>query len=76
MAMNEDEKNRAFSIQDNGKGFYLKDVEGRPPLRTGLGLIAMRERAAMGGGAIEIKSEPGKGTLITFTVPHGRTRKK
>jgi PAS domain S-box-containing protein len=76
MAMTESGKNNIFSIQDNGKGFDLKDVGLRAPQKTGLGLIAMRERAAMGGGTIEIKSEPGEGTLITFAIQGRRTQKK
>jgi PAS domain S-box-containing protein len=76
MAMTEDEKNTIFSIQDNGKGFDLTEVWEGAPQRTGLGLITMRERAAMGGGTIEIKSEPGEGTLITFAIQGKRTKKK
>ena len=33
------------------------------------GLIGMRERARLIGAKIEIKSKPGAGTMITFTMP-------
>jgi two-component system sensor histidine kinase DegS len=75
IAMTEAKDYTVFSIRDNGKGFNLKDVERRVHLRTGLGLIAMKERAAMVGGIIEFKSKPGHGTTITLTMQGRQTRK-
>jgi PAS domain S-box-containing protein len=65
-----------FSIKDNGKGFNPNSIKGKKPSESGLGLTAMAERAQMAGGDFEIKSDTGKGTLITFSIPTGRTRKK
>jgi PAS domain S-box-containing protein len=76
ISMADEGKWTIFSIRDNGKGFNLKEVKGKNLLRTGLGLIAMQERAMMAGGTIEIKSEPGKGTMITFAIQGRRTGKK
>jgi PAS domain S-box-containing protein len=76
MSIAEEKKLTVFLIQDNGKGFNTKTVRGKELLRKGLGLIAMQERALMAGGTIEIKSEPGKGTLITFAIPGRRTINK
>jgi signal transduction histidine kinase len=53
-----------LSIEDNGKGFEVK--EGA---RKTLGLLGMRERATMIGGALAISSAPGKGTEILITIP-------
>jgi PAS domain S-box-containing protein len=75
MSVAEEKKLTVFLIQDNGKGFNTKTVNGKDLLRKGLGLIAMQERALMAGGTIEIKSQPGKCTLITFAIPGRRTRK-
>jgi signal transduction histidine kinase len=74
--MTDQGKSAVFLIQDNGKGFDQKEVKRRPPLKTGLGLIAMNERAIMAGGLFEIKSEPGKGTRITFAAQGRGTRGK
>lgn len=56
-----------LSITDNGKGF--------DPTRKGaektLGLLGMRERVYMIGGTLNIRTEPGKGTTVTITVPLG-----
>ena len=59
-------------VADNGRGFNLDEVLGRDPANRGLGLMAMKERARMMGGTLEIKSEEGKGTRITFRIPSQR----
>lgn len=52
------------SVEDNGKGF---DVHG---LRThGLGLVGMEERVRALQGRFTILSQPGKGTLVTLSLP-------
>ncbi|HMK64462.1 MAG TPA: PAS domain S-box protein, partial [Thermodesulfobacteriota bacterium] len=72
----ENENTAFFSIQDNGKGFNLKATENRNPGDSGLGLISMKERALMAGGDLDIKSEIGWGTLISFLLPISRFRKR
>ena len=44
-------------IEDNGCGFAMNQ-KGRPPGSTGLGLLGMRERAAIAGGSLTIESHP------------------
>lgn len=65
-----------FCIEDNGKGFDLKEVAGSTSPDRGLGLTAMDERARMAGGILSIWSQKRKGTKITFTVPIKQGRKK
>lgn len=50
-------------IEDKGSGF---DVE-KP--RQGVGLYSMEERARAAGGELAIRSEPGKGTVVTLRLP-------
>ena len=52
-------------IRDNGRGFD----QSRASHATSLGLIGMRERAAILGGRVSISSAPGKGTTVTAWVP-------
>lgn len=52
-----------ITIEDNGRGFILKDKS------KGLGLITMRERTSLLGGKIEIKSELKQGTSIIVDIP-------
>jgi PAS domain S-box-containing protein len=52
-------------IRDNGMGFDPED----PSISKSLGLLGMRERAAMLGGSVDIASRPGKGTSVTAWVP-------
>jgi signal transduction histidine kinase len=50
-------------VADDGKGFD-------PNARTdGFGLIGMRERAALAGGTLELRSAPGSGAIIVATIP-------
>jgi|SRR5579871_338738 len=59
-------------VQDNGAGFRPND-KGMPFETRGLGLLGMRERAAMAGGSVEIESMPGHGTRISLRIPVART---
>jgi PAS domain S-box-containing protein len=52
-------------IRDNGGGFDQAD----PSLSKSLGLLGMRERAAILGGRVNISSAPGKGTTVTAWIP-------
>jgi PAS domain S-box-containing protein len=58
-----------FSVEDDGKGFDVKEAFGRDPTKKGLGLSAMYERGRILGGSLDIWSEKGTGTRITFKVP-------
>jgi PAS domain S-box-containing protein len=53
-------------IRDNGEGF---DVESAQAQTVGLGLIGIRERAALVGGRTKIISAPNKGTTIEVSLP-------
>jgi signal transduction histidine kinase len=52
-------------IHDNGRGFDQAD----PSLSKSLGLLGMRERAAVLGGQVDISSAPGKGTTVAAWIP-------
>jgi len=54
-------------VEDNGVGFDLEAVEERKQL----GLIGIRERAALLGGSVQIESGTGVGTTIFVRVPGG-----
>jgi signal transduction histidine kinase len=53
-------------IEDQGAGF---DPSVSGSARGGFGLTSMRERIEMLGGALEVKSSPGKGTQVLVQVP-------
>lgn len=56
-------------IEDNGKGFEV-EAATRPAGRgRRLGLLGMRERAALLGGKINVESEPGAGTTLFVRIP-------
>jgi len=54
-------------IEDDGVGFNLNQDTGGED--KGLGLIGMRERAALVGGTLQIESKANEGTTIFARVP-------
>jgi PAS domain S-box-containing protein len=58
-----------LTVNDNGKGFDLRDVPHSQKSGHGLGLISMRERTELLGGTWEIQSAPHEGTTIHVTIP-------
>jgi signal transduction histidine kinase len=50
-------------IVDDGHGFVFDDA------KMGLGLVGIRERTQVVGGALTIKTAPGEGTLVMFSIP-------
>jgi signal transduction histidine kinase len=55
-------------IEDNGIGFAA-DSPKKADRGGGLGLVSMRERAALVGGTVEFESEPGSGTTVIVEIP-------
>lgn len=56
-------------IEDNGVGFDVEEKYQADGKAGSLGLIGMRERAAIVGGTIEVESAKGAGTKVFVTVP-------
>jgi two-component system sensor histidine kinase UhpB len=74
LAVQESEGVVLFEVEDNGRGFEVGQILGRPAMDKGLGLAALDERAKMLGGSLRIWSQKGKGTRITCAVPMGGKR--
>ena len=62
----------AVLIQDDGKGFEVDEILADRPKARRFGLATIKERVQLIGGSLDLKSELGSGTTITFTVPAGR----
>jgi signal transduction histidine kinase/DNA-binding response OmpR family regulator/CHASE3 domain sensor protein len=74
-----------FSVRDTGIGIASEDLSRlfssftqlqRPEVRsadgTGLGLALSRRLVELQGGTISVESEPGVGSVFSFTVPRAR----
>lgn len=59
------------AVRDDGIGFDVASVMADDNADRGLGLFGMRERAEYVGGRVEIRSEPGQGTVVRAAVPVG-----
>jgi signal transduction histidine kinase len=53
-------------IEDDGRGF---DPEAAGEAGQRLGLLGMRERVALVGGALQVESSPGAGTTVRARIP-------
>jgi signal transduction histidine kinase len=56
-------------VADDGRGFDPEQMTAGRGSGGGLGLASMRERAAVAGGTLRIRSAPGSGTEVRLTVP-------
>jgi signal transduction histidine kinase len=56
-------------VEDDGQGFDPAHVEAEHGEYKGLGLVGMRERAALIGGALQVESSRGHGTAVFMRVP-------
>jgi two-component system CheB/CheR fusion protein len=59
-------------IEDDGRGFDTRAVADG---ERGMGLLNMRERAALIGGALDIESVPDEGTTVFVRVPLQQSEK-
>lgn len=57
------------TISDNGQGFELSGRLDDLPRSGKLGLTGIQERARLLAGTLEVKSTPGKGTILIVEVP-------
>jgi signal transduction histidine kinase len=56
-------------VRDEGRGFDPSAVVAKQGPVERVGLSSMRERVALLGGELEIRSKPGAGTSVVAEVP-------
>jgi signal transduction histidine kinase len=59
----------AVEVTDDGVGFDPESIRPGEQEQGGWGLLGMRERVELLGGALQVISAPGKGTTIQAEVP-------
>ena len=57
------------TLQDDGRGFSVGDTLDPRSGHLGLGLLGMRERLALIGGRLDVRSAAHKGTRLRVTIP-------
>jgi signal transduction histidine kinase len=65
------DKSIRLTVSDNGIGFDAEATFGKP---WSYGMAGMRERAALMGGKLKIRSAPGQGASVTLELPRGSAR--
>jgi signal transduction histidine kinase len=59
----------AMVILDDGEGFDVAATEARLGRSSGLGMLTMRQRAALEDGQLEVRSVVGEGTEVRASFP-------
>ena len=54
-----------LEVKDNGRGISEAEIHNT----RSIGLLGMRERAALLGGEVRVSGEPGKGTAVRVRIP-------
>ena len=57
------------SVEDDGSGFDVEEIQKAIQQRKGLGLHTIEERAEMLGGQVQIDSHIGRGTKVRIEIP-------
>jgi PAS domain S-box-containing protein len=58
-----------LEVSDDGRGFQMAP---QPSATGGMGIRGMRERISLLGGVLNLRSAPGAGTTVRFSVPLGQ----
>ncbi len=56
-------------VRDDGKGFDVAAAKARAEQGASLGLLGIKERAALAGGSAQISSIPDEGTTVEILLP-------
>lgn len=59
-----------LTVEDDGIGFATATAE-----RGGFGLPGMRERAEQNGGRVDVRSTPGRGSIVCAELPLGQEQR-
>lgn len=65
-SLEQDDNVLTLKIEDDGKGFDLDKINNN----HSFGILGMKERVASLRGTLRIVSSPGKGTVITVSIPY------
>lgn len=63
--LTEEDGRLVLEVQDNGRGITEKEIANT----RSIGLVGMRERAALVGGEVSFQGAPGKGTSVVVQIP-------
>lgn len=63
-----------LEVEDDGVGFDVDRLLAEYHTRESLGMTSMKERCALAGGRMRIRSDAGKGTAVRFTFPRDAAR--
>jgi two-component system, NarL family, sensor histidine kinase UhpB len=74
--MSQSESVLEFVVRDDGVGFDVVPTQEQAARRGNLGLLGMRERVEIVGGALLVESEPGRGSRIRASFPLSKSPEK
>jgi len=69
VTLKEEEGHLLMEVKDNGRGISTDEITNT----KSIGLLGMRERAALLGGELSISGQTGQGTIVTVKIPLARS---
>ncbi len=69
LELRQDDSQITLTVRDDGRGFDVQAAHERARGGGSMGLLGMRERAALVGGNLSLESAPGRGTEIRARFP-------
>ena len=69
-----DDASVSIRIEDDGKGFDTKKTSSQSTGHEGFGLRGIGERVRILGGTFSIQSNPGRGTVLSISIPYKREK--
>ena len=69
MGARQDDQHLILTVRDDGVGFDVEAAAARARDGDSMGLLSMQERVRLCGGELSVRSAPGRGTEIRFSIP-------
>ncbi len=63
------EDNIQITVEDDGAGFDMADIDPQTGKASGFGLFSIHQRLVQVGGRFDVQSKKGKGTKVVLFVP-------
>ncbi|MBI5584925.1 MAG: PAS domain-containing protein [Deltaproteobacteria bacterium] len=76
VSLKKDQERIEFEVEDDGRGFDLKQILFGSSTWLGFGLVGIKEKVEQSGGFLDVASQPGVGTILRASWHSDESRRK